>query len=177
MCSLWSNWQYVIIGSDNGLAPNRQQAINWTNDGLVIWRIYPSLGLSELTVSLLLCVILKSIKSVYLTDSRAKETSAIRSGYTIKYIKQCQQKMARISVHQICHTLLLFNLISEISGNWIHFYLPGLCSQESHLQGFIIDICNLIFKELWSSLWSANDICSIVIRCTNKRRLHDWHYL
>ena len=28
-----------IIGSDNGLAPNRRQAIIWTNDGLVYWRI------------------------------------------------------------------------------------------------------------------------------------------
>ena len=28
------------IGSDNGLAPNRRQAIIWTNDGLVLWRIY-----------------------------------------------------------------------------------------------------------------------------------------
>ena len=37
MCSLWSNSQYVIIGSDNGLAPDRRQAIIWTNDGLVYW--------------------------------------------------------------------------------------------------------------------------------------------
>ena len=34
------NWQYVIIGSDNGLASNKQQAIVWTNDGLVYWRTY-----------------------------------------------------------------------------------------------------------------------------------------
>ena len=27
-----SNWQYSIIGSDNGLAPARRQAIIWTND-------------------------------------------------------------------------------------------------------------------------------------------------
>ena len=26
-------WQYSSIGSDNGLAPARQQAIIWTNDG------------------------------------------------------------------------------------------------------------------------------------------------
>ena len=26
-----SNWQYVSIGSDNGLAPNRWQAISWVN--------------------------------------------------------------------------------------------------------------------------------------------------
>ena len=33
--SLGSNWQWCIIGSHNGLVPNRQQAIIWTDDGLV----------------------------------------------------------------------------------------------------------------------------------------------
>ena len=32
MCSLGSNLQYTGIGSDNGLAPTRRQAIIWTND-------------------------------------------------------------------------------------------------------------------------------------------------
>ena len=49
MCSLWSNWQYVIIGSDIGLLPNRRQAIIWTNDGLVYRRIYAWLGLNGLS--------------------------------------------------------------------------------------------------------------------------------
>ena len=49
MCSLGSNWQYVIIGSDNGLVPDRQQTIIWTNNGLDYWRIYASFGLNELT--------------------------------------------------------------------------------------------------------------------------------
>ena len=31
ICSLGSNWQYGSIGSDDDLAPNRQQAIIWTN--------------------------------------------------------------------------------------------------------------------------------------------------
>ena len=48
ICSLGTNWQYVSIGSGNGLAPVRRQAIIWTNDGLVYWRIYSSLGLNEL---------------------------------------------------------------------------------------------------------------------------------
>ena len=47
MCSSGFNW-YVIIGSDNGLAPNRRQAIIWTNGGLVYWRIYASLVLNVL---------------------------------------------------------------------------------------------------------------------------------
>ena len=32
------------IGSGNGLAPNRRQAIAWTNDNQVLWRIYAALG-------------------------------------------------------------------------------------------------------------------------------------
>ena len=35
--------------SDNGMAPNRWQAIIWTNDGLAYLHIYASLGLDELT--------------------------------------------------------------------------------------------------------------------------------
>ena len=42
-------WQYPIIGLDYVLAPNRWQAIILTNDGLVYWGIYTSLGLDGLT--------------------------------------------------------------------------------------------------------------------------------
>ena len=48
ICSLGSNWLYGIICSDNGLAPIRQQAIIWTNDGLFYWRIYATFDLNEL---------------------------------------------------------------------------------------------------------------------------------
>ena len=40
--------KYSSIGSDNGLAPTRRQAIIWTNDGLGYRYIYASLGLNEL---------------------------------------------------------------------------------------------------------------------------------
>ena len=33
VCSQGTNWQYVSIGLDDGLAPNRCQVIIWTNDG------------------------------------------------------------------------------------------------------------------------------------------------
>ena len=46
-----SDWQYVIIGSGNGLVPNRWQAIIWTNYGMVYWRINTSLGLKVLIES------------------------------------------------------------------------------------------------------------------------------
>ena len=48
VCSLGSNQQYSIISSDNGLDLIRWQAIIWTNNGLVYWCIYASLGLNEL---------------------------------------------------------------------------------------------------------------------------------
>ena len=47
---LGSNRQYVNIGSDNGLAPSRQQTIIWTNADPVHWCIYAVLGVDELTV-------------------------------------------------------------------------------------------------------------------------------
>ena len=50
LCYLGSNWQYVSTGLDNGLVPNKWQAISWSSDGLVYWRIYASLGLNELKV-------------------------------------------------------------------------------------------------------------------------------
>ena len=33
LCSLWSDWQYVIIGLSNRLTPNMLQAIPWTYEG------------------------------------------------------------------------------------------------------------------------------------------------
>ena len=44
-----SNWQYVSIGSDDGLAPHRRQTIIWTNADPVQRRIYAALGVDELT--------------------------------------------------------------------------------------------------------------------------------
>ena len=46
VCCWMCSWQYTSIGSYNGLAPRRRQAIIWSNDGLVYWRIYASLGLN-----------------------------------------------------------------------------------------------------------------------------------
>ena len=48
LCSQGSNWQYASIGSDNGLVPNRRQAIIWNNGGLGCQLIYASRGLNEL---------------------------------------------------------------------------------------------------------------------------------
>ena len=52
MCSLGSNWQYGSVDSDNGLAPNRRQAIIWSNVGKRDWHIDASPGLNELRTNL-----------------------------------------------------------------------------------------------------------------------------
>ena len=39
-CFHVSNWQQTSIDSGNGLASGRQQAIIWTDGGLVNWHIY-----------------------------------------------------------------------------------------------------------------------------------------
>ena len=40
----WEGVCNASIGSDNGLAPNRRQAIIWTNNGIVYWPIYARLA-------------------------------------------------------------------------------------------------------------------------------------
>ena len=51
VCSQWSNWQYPSIGLENGLVPNRRQAIIWTNADPIQWRIYAAMGGDELKKS------------------------------------------------------------------------------------------------------------------------------
>ena len=43
--SQWFNPHASSISSDNGLAPNRKEAVVWNNDGIIHWRIYAALGL------------------------------------------------------------------------------------------------------------------------------------
>ena len=51
VCSQGSTWQYAGISSDSGLAPNRWQAIIWSNNDLCYQCIYASLDLNELTTT------------------------------------------------------------------------------------------------------------------------------
>ena len=41
------------MGLNNGLAPNRQQAIIWTNADQIYWHIYAALGGDELNIRIL----------------------------------------------------------------------------------------------------------------------------
>ena len=50
-CSGWSNQQFFSIGSEIGLAPNRQQAIIWISDGIDYWHRFTPLGRNKLKMS------------------------------------------------------------------------------------------------------------------------------
>ena len=52
VCSQGSNQRHSSIGSDDGLAPSRRQAIIRANDDLVYWRNYASLGLNDLNLNI-----------------------------------------------------------------------------------------------------------------------------
>ena len=79
--SSWVSWMKIIIfhrffpqgsindnpafGSDNGLAPNRRQAIICTNDALVYWRTYASLGIHELVALLSMLAVIPEDESLF----------------------------------------------------------------------------------------------------------------
>ena len=65
-----SNDKWVSIGSNNRLTSNRRQAIIWTDDSLVYWHIYASLGHDELMVSSIIANVLTDIYSYKETIKR-----------------------------------------------------------------------------------------------------------
>ena len=52
VCSVGYDKPWIIISSGNGLAPNRRQAIAWTNDDPVHGCLYVAPELSELMIDL-----------------------------------------------------------------------------------------------------------------------------
>ena len=65
--SLFLRAQLTSIGSGNGLAPNRWQAITWTNAYSVHWRIYVALGGDELTLPFPVTILgEKTVRAIYL---------------------------------------------------------------------------------------------------------------
>ena len=67
-----SNWQSCGIGLDNGLAPNRWQAIILTNADPINWRIYATPGGDELTQMLIVSV-WKLLSTVWAPKSFIRE--------------------------------------------------------------------------------------------------------
>ena len=49
ICFQGYNWKYVVIGSGNGMVPNRRQAITWANDVMIHKLICVLVGLIETT--------------------------------------------------------------------------------------------------------------------------------
>ena len=76
------NWQQCSIGLDNGLAPNRRQAIIWTNADPIHWRIYAALGGDEFN-----CVAVQPIDSLIQYRQLGHAFSAYMIWWLYSYIK------------------------------------------------------------------------------------------
>ena len=83
VCSQGYSWKYCSIGSDNGLALIRWQAIIWTNDDPVRWCIYVALGGDELMLMINSLVSrrcgsnFKSVISEHMLQTKVMSTSEI----------------------------------------------------------------------------------------------------
>ena len=79
ICSFGPNWQQTTIGSDNGLSPNRRQAIIWINDGLLYRRIYVTrlqwvkLGFYDKCWYVILCFLMRFRNSASYLDELVQE--------------------------------------------------------------------------------------------------------
>ena len=78
-----SNWKYVGFGSDNGLLPNRHQAINQNIDDPFQWLIYASTGLNEITWHL-----------IFLTMIRGQKSCGTCAGHGDGLIQYCTNSIA-----------------------------------------------------------------------------------
>ena len=84
ICPQEFNWQSFTIGTDNGLMPNRQQAIIWTNADPIHWRIYATLEGDELT-QMFIANVWKPFSTVWSPMSNIHYLS--RNLWTLKYLK------------------------------------------------------------------------------------------
>ena len=129
-CYMGFSYQNASIGSDNGLVPHRQEAINWTNDGLVYWCVYALLCLDELWsstfVTVMVCPIFYHIRPqnhmIWLKCTRSYSYDQILPfGYktSVSNIKGAQQWHFELTEH----TQIAWNNI------WM-FTLPSYYNME-----------------------------------------------
>ena len=127
ICSPWFNSQWSSIDSDNGLAPNRRQAIIWNNDGLGHWCIYASLGLGG-AVQIHRCTwpddCMGEIQNSQTCITILEFMGMIIQGSLIqrnKYIRHCSIKTNKyLEINEICIRLLHIPLCSHLfTAKWI----------------------------------------------------------
>ena len=92
VCPQGSNWQSSSIGLDNGLAPNRRQAIIWTNADPMDWRIYATPGGDELTQMFIVSVC-KSLSTVW-----APKSFILQETYEHKITQNLTNYMPQLSL-------------------------------------------------------------------------------
>ena len=107
-----SNWQYPNMGLDNGLAPNRRQAIIWTNVDPIHWRIYAALRGDELKY----CV---CVRKCWLTHYKFK-------GQMILLYNICGNLFKKLTLSNTFHTVIDLNAFNMFNSSKVilnqHWY-------------------------------------------------------
>ena len=125
--SLWSNWQYGSIGSDNVLAPNRHQGIFWTNVGLVDWRIYASLDLNELKQSTNITESLTLTSAGYrLQHEPLQDTPMLKIRTTDLFKLARLTRPVEITRFMYCLTQWISKLLRSFEIHWVRQYLTNV---------------------------------------------------
>ena len=132
------------IGLDNGLAPNRRQAIIWINADLIHWRIYAALGGMSwqwwyTIISRLLCCRKQCTRFLYMSSVCVTYVNVKRS-----------HKMRGLSFSAFCHI-------------WVY--------EHATIQHMTIYSYNISLYILWSFLANLLQIGAIVIHKNSLCRL------
>ena len=131
-----SNWQWSSIGLDNGLAPNRRQAIIWTNADPVHLRIHAAQGRDELIHSATYYMVLSlALRQLYdsircqesYSDDIIKSTSAKPRHTTINHNKEGTVCI----ILGVC--FLSTHMMTSLNGNI--FRGAGFCAENSPATG------------------------------------------
>ena len=134
------NNEYMSIGLDNGLTPIRRPTIIWTNDSLICWSLYASLGLNKLRTTS------NWKEGIMLWDGNDTYIRLIQ-----KKIPQCTCSISHITQEQtyfwtmycgnmgqvhceICE-ISLFHHYHEDVIKWKHFPRYWLCAGNSPVTG------------------------------------------
>ena len=118
------------VGLDNGLVPNRRQAIIWTNADPIHWRIYAALRGDELTANL---VFKTSIYGMHLwLRGRDRLTSVWNVFFSVPKFTLC------FVAHKQSNTFTVVCYYWFYSETWIRHEFTPMCRMSPDINMFVI---------------------------------------
>ena len=155
ICFPRSSWNYVIIGSGNGLLLKRSQAITWTNADLVGCYLYVYIISSQWGRVTHICVSKQTIIGSYNGLSPGRRQAITWTNAGILLIRPLGKKFNEILIQ--IHTFSFKEMhLKMLSGKWRPFCL-GLNILTAYLYGFIFCILPISFRVAALALGQSYD--------------------